>query len=103
LAREGVDVAICARRPEPLQACREISQRAFIACVSSAPLPGVAWNVTEPPWPLLPCPICINQYRDPPAAASSRAPPALGRAGMCRGGRGARSRRAGRVSVVRRS
>jgi NAD(P)-dependent dehydrogenase (short-subunit alcohol dehydrogenase family) len=46
LAREGVDVAICARRPEPLQACREISQRAFIACVSSAPLPGVAWNVT---------------------------------------------------------
>jgi hypothetical protein len=26
--------------------CRETSQRAFIACASSAPLPGVAWNVT---------------------------------------------------------
>jgi hypothetical protein len=26
--------------------CRETSQRAFIACASSAPLPGAAWNVT---------------------------------------------------------
>jgi hypothetical protein len=25
---------------------RETSQRAFIACASSAPLPGAAWNVT---------------------------------------------------------
>src|SRR5260370_12784900 len=26
--------------------CRETSQRAFIACTSSSPLPDAAWNVT---------------------------------------------------------
>jgi hypothetical protein len=55
--------------------CREISQRAFIACASSVPLPGTAWNVTTsrtamafPPVPQS----CLNQYHDPPAAVTRK-------------------------------
>src|SRR5258708_15970715 len=53
---------------------RETSQRAFIACASAAPLPGAAWNVTTSRTAMAFSSrgrICIDQYHDPPAAASS--------------------------------
>jgi hypothetical protein len=53
--------------------CREISQRAFIACASSAPLPGAARNVTTSRTAMAfpPAQSASTSIMDPPAAASS--------------------------------